>query len=56
MRFRVSNPSSTGRFVHTFRADWPVNYLLSVSTCVEHPNLVNPLKGELKRGWGANPF
>ena len=37
-------------------SQWPVNYLLSVSTVIEHPNLVNPLKGELKRWWGANPF
>jgi hypothetical protein len=34
----------------------PVNNLLSVSTEVEHPNYVNPPKGEVKRERGADPF
>jgi len=49
-------PPSTGCFFRTFRARLPVNNLLSVSTEVEHPNFVNPPKGELKRGTGADPF
>ena len=34
----------------------PVNNLLSVSAEAEHPNFVNPPKGELKLRMGANPF
>jgi hypothetical protein len=33
----------------------PENNLLSVSAKAEHPNLVNPPKGELKRGWERTP-
>jgi hypothetical protein len=34
----------------------PVNNLLSVSTEVEHPNFVNPPKGECEARRRADPF
>jgi hypothetical protein len=34
----------------------PVNYLLSVSAEAEHPNSVNPPKGEVEATRGAGPF
>jgi hypothetical protein len=34
----------------------PVNNLLSVSAEAEHPNFVNPPKGEFEARRGADPF
>jgi hypothetical protein len=56
LRFNLYFHRTTGRFFRTFRAVKPVNNLLSVSAEAEHPNFVNPPKGEFEARMGADPF
>jgi len=49
-------PSTDWPLLPTVPGVTPVNNLLSVSAKAEHPNFVNPPKGEVKRRTGADPF